>query len=183
MLPLPKPEARGGVVGSFAHLDTMLAAVEKAKAAGIEVSDVFTPVPVPEAYESLSPSVSPVRFVTLLGGLTGLVGGFYLAIRTSVIWDLIVSGKPVTHHVPFVVVGFELTILLGALFTLMALLGFAKLPYRRFPGAGYRPEFSCDRFGVWLDGRAQDVAAARALLEEQGAEEVHEVGGDRGGAR
>ena len=137
----------------------------------VEILDVFSPVPVEEVTELLLPSRSPVRFVTFVFAVMGMVGGFALAILTSIIWDLIVGGKPVTHHVPFVVVGFELTILSGAIGTFLALLFFSRLPNRKFPGGGYRPEFSLDRFGVWLTG---DLEQARKLLKDAGADDVYE---------
>ena len=164
------------VLGRFAHLDEMLDAVERGAAAeGVTVRDVFSPVPVEEAVELVSPGKSPVRFVTLVMAIAGTAGGFALGILTAVIWDMVVGGKPVTHHVPFVVPAFELTILLGAIFTLLALLHFARLPFRRFPGDAFRPEFTRDRFGVLLE--ADDPAAARELLESAGAERTWDVGG------
>jgi molybdopterin-containing oxidoreductase family membrane subunit len=127
--------------------------------------------------EFVSPKKSPVRYVSFAGGITGLVSGMALAIGTSLVWNLIVGGKPVTSIIPFLVIGFELTILFGALATLAALLLFGGMPYRNFPTAGYRPEFSDDRFGVWLGGTE---AAARKLLEEAGAVEVQPVDGGAG---
>lgn len=165
-----------GVLGIFVHTDSMLEALRQARARQVEVRDVYTPVPNEEVAEFLSPRTSPVRFVTVTGALLGLVGGMALAIGTSLVWSIIVAGKPVTAVIPFLVVGFELTILLGALATLVALLVFGGLPYRRFPGAAYRPQFSDDRFGVWLGGTGEAAAAARRLLEEAGAVEVVDVG-------
>lgn len=165
-----------GVVGSFAHLDEMMNALVSARSAGLTVQDVFSPVPVEEANAFVRPGRSPVRFVTFAGGLSGLVGGFALALLTSQVWDLIVGGKPVNNFIPFVVVGFELTILIGALATLMALLGFARLPFRGFPGPAYRPQFSADRFGIWLSCGDDRVDEAQELLDRCGAEEVTRLG-------
>ena len=170
-----------GVVGAFSHVDALVEAVELAKARELEVQDVFSPVPVEEVLTLASPKPSPVRFVTFGGALTGIVGGFALAIGTSVIWDMIVGGKPVTHHVPFVVVGFELMVLLGALATLLAILIFSRLPYRRFPGPAYRPEFSNDQFGLWLGCEEGEEDKARQFLEEAGASAVHVIGKDSPG--
>jgi len=166
---------RDGVVGRFAHLDEMLDALRRARAAGLVVRDVFTPVPVPEAVELVSPGRSPVRFATLAGGLAGCFGGIALAVGTSLVWDLVVGGKPVTALVPFMVVAFELTILLGALFTLLALLLFAHLPNRGFPGPAFLRSFSADRFGVWITCAPTQQDRAAQLLESAGAEVVFEV--------
>jgi hypothetical protein len=161
-------------------LDALLDAVKSAKAQKIEVVDVFSPVPVEELTTLLSPAPSPVRFVTFVGGLLGIIGGFALGIVSAMIWDIIVGGKPVTDHVPFVVIAFEGLILLGALATFVALLVFGKLPYTKFPGKAYRPEFSKDTFGLWLGGAKHQAEQAREFLKEAGAVAVVDVGGETG---
>jgi molybdopterin-containing oxidoreductase family membrane subunit len=168
------PDPRG-LVGSFRHLDELVDAVKSAQAAGIKVADVFSPVPVEEVQELVSPGRSPVRFVTFAGGVSGLVAGMALALLTSQVWNLVVGGKPVNSIIPFLVVGFELTILLGAISTLVALFHFGRLPHVTFPGPAYRAEFSDDRFGLWLDCDDADQGAARELLEQAGADTVHRV--------
>jgi molybdopterin-containing oxidoreductase family membrane subunit len=161
------------LLGVFEHVDTMMAALRRAREQGIEVRDVYSPVPDEAVLEFLSPRRSPVRYVTATGAVIGLVSGMALAIGTSLVWNLIVGGKPVTSIIPLLVVGFELTILFGALATLGALLLFGGLPFRGFPSAAYRPEFTEDRFGVWLGANDE---SARRLLEEAGAVEVLDVG-------
>ena len=164
-----------GVVGAFSHLDVLIDAVKKAQEKGIKVEDVFTPVPVKEIEELVAPETSPVRFVTLSGALFGVTGGFALAVGTSLIWNIIVGGKPVTHHVPFVVVGFEALILFGALATLFGILIFSKLPYTKFPGPGYRECFSNNEFGLWLSDKTDAADDARKILEEAGALDIRPV--------
>jgi len=160
-----------GVLGIFEGPDGMMRALEQAREQGVEIIDVYTPVPDHRVPEFVSPAKSPVRYVTFTGGVMGLTGGMWLAIGTSLVWNLIVGGKPVTSIIPFLVIGFEMTILIGALATFTALLLFGGMPYRKFPAPGYRPEFS---FGVWLGG---SETAARKLLQEAGAVEVQVVAG------
>lgn len=162
-------------VGSFAHLDCLMDAIKRAQAKGIEVKDLYSPVPVPEAIELISPGRSPVRFATFLGGISGLVGGLALAIGTAMVWDLIVFGKPVTHPVPFLVIGFEGAILFGGLATLTALLLFGGLPFFKGKQTPYRPEFSRDRFGLWVGCRTDQVEATQELLRDAGADDVHVI--------
>jgi hypothetical protein len=164
-----------GMLGIFKDVDGMMQALEQARARRLPIIDVYTPVASHEVVKFVSPSKSPVRYLSFGGGLTGLASGMALAIGTAVVWNLIVGGKPVTSIVPFLVVGFELTILFGALATLAALLLFGGMPYRKFPAPGYRPEFSEDRFGVWLGGAESET---RKLLEEAGAVEVLPVDGE-----
>jgi hypothetical protein len=57
------------------------------------------------------------------------VAGFALCIYTVLRYPLIVGGKPVVSILPFVVIAFELTILLGSLATFAGFLLNARLPY------------------------------------------------------
>jgi hypothetical protein len=172
-----------GVLGSFLHLDPLVEAAKGAAKKGYEVRDVFSPVPIEEIEKLVSPRRSPVRFVTFFGGLIGMIGGFALAIITAMIWDIIVGGKPVTNHVPFVVVGFELLVLIGALSTFLAVLVFSRLPYRRFPGPAYRPEFSKDQFGLWLTCPDEKCDDARQFLAEAGAEKIRKIEVEKKGGK
>jgi hypothetical protein len=169
------------MVGAFNHLDALVGAVEKANRDNhIEIKEIFSPVPIHEVQALLSPSKSPVRFLTFSGAVFGVVGGFALAIVTSLVWNIYVGGKPITNHVPFVVVGFEALILFGALATFLAILIISRLPYRRFPGPAYQPSFSNDSFGLWIFHEDDDKA--RTFLEEAGAVTVSRVGDEKGGA-
>jgi molybdopterin-containing oxidoreductase family membrane subunit len=167
-----------GLVGVFAHHDALLDSIKEIEQAGFTIREVYSPVPSHELIEAVRPGVSPVRFLTFAGALTGLVGGFALAIWSSLQWNLVVGGKPVTSIVPFMVVGFELLILLGAIATFTGLALFARLPHVKFPDAGFRPEFTKDRFGLWLDTPEKRVDEAKKMLEKAGAVDVHRLGGD-----
>jgi len=177
MFGLNKRKEDTGVVGVFEHIDVLEEAVRKAQDQKLPIGDVYSPVPLEGINDMVIPGPSPIRFFTGSGAVFGLVGGFALAIITSLIWNLVVGGKPVTNHVPFVVVGFELMILCGAIFTLLGLLAFAKLPNTQFPTKAYREMFSKDRFGLWLACETEGVDKATLFLKEMGALDVMPVGG------
>jgi hypothetical protein len=166
------------LLGLFDHPDATVDAVRALQGKSIEVVEAYSPFPHEELYELVrGKRPSAIRFITFTGALAGLVTGFGLALLTSALWELVVGGKPVYSIMPFVVVGFELLILLGALFTLGGLLLLAKLPHRRFPSKAYRPAFSEDRFGVHVAPKPGQEEEARKLLAEAGAVEVQEVEG------
>ena len=167
------------ILGIFAHTDCLMQALGKARDEGIEIRDVYSPVPNEEVLEFLHPKRSPVRFATFIGGVSGLVGGLALTLFTSMIWNLVVSGKPVTSVIPFLIVGFEGTILFGAIGTLLALLATARLPNIKFPTNAYRPEFSDDRFGLWLTSPSDKVDFTLNLLKEAGAVDVENLQADK----
>jgi len=163
----------GSVVGVFAHTDATVRAIRALRDRGLADFSVYMPVPVEEIEHVLEHGrpVSPVRLFTLVGGLTGTLTGFALTIWSSLKWGLVTGGKPVISIPPFVIIAFELTILLGGLSTLLALLVLGRLPKFR-ASVGYDPRFSVDRFGVVVRCPPTMAAAARQCLTEAGAEEV-----------
>lgn len=170
-----------GLLGSFAHVDCLIRATRAARKERLQVVDIFSPVPVPELVEIVSPQPSPVRFLTFLGGVAGIVGGLALGILTAIIWNIVVGGKPPANHVPFVVVAFEAMILLGALGTFVGLIASARLPFTRFPGPAYKEEFSLDKFGLWIRCEESRASKAIELLEKEGATAVDRLDGDKAG--
>ena len=89
---------------------------------------VLTPLPVHEVDALLRVKPSPLRFFTLAGALTGMALGFVFPILTVRHWPLITGGKPLISIPPFVVIAFALTILLGAIASLLGFLHLTRLP-------------------------------------------------------
>jgi molybdopterin-containing oxidoreductase family membrane subunit len=167
-------ESNPGLLGVFPFLDDLLKALKQLKSSGIPVHTVFSPTPRHEIRDVLELKPSPVRFFTLLGGSLGVAGGVSLASYAHLQWEFVTGGKPVLAWIPFVVVGFEFTILFGVLFTLGSLLLKSRLPRLRLPDY-YDPRFSGDRFGVFISGADDALHKTRKILLENGAEEVRDV--------
>jgi molybdopterin-containing oxidoreductase family membrane subunit len=170
----PRPWNATPVLGIFAHVDTTVRAIGELRRQGFGAVSAYSPVPLEEIEEALTGHglpKSPVRLFTLIGALTGTTSGFALTIWSALKWNLITGGKPVVSIPPFVVIAFELTILLGGLCTLLGLLVTAPLP--RFGLAPhYDPRFTCDRFGVQVECPPEQVRQVTELLRSAGAEEV-----------
>ena len=162
------------VVGVFGQLDAAVAALEALKANGYANYRVYSPAPRPELAEVLAKKESPVRLFTLFGALSGTAFGFFYAIATSLDWPMVTGGKPIVAWPPFIVIGFETTILIGSLVTVAGMFLLAGLP-KLGPGVGYDPRFSDDKFGVVAFGGPAQLAEARELFAAAGAEEVKDV--------
>jgi len=161
------------VLGIFAHVDTTLDAIRKLRDKGFSDLTVYTPVPVEEIeaeIERVRP-LSKVRLFTLIGALSGTSLGFFLTIWTSLRWSLVTGGKDPVSYPPFVVIAFELTILLGGLATALAILILGRLP-KLTPSPTYDPRFTVDRFGVAVACPPETVDQVRSVLTVAGAEEV-----------
>ena len=106
-----------GVLASFKFEDAAVDAIKGLKAKGFKDLTVYSAAPNHQIEEALDHPISWVRAFTLIGALTGCAAGFGMTIWMSADWPLLVGGKPIVAIPPFVVLGFELTILYGALST------------------------------------------------------------------
>ncbi len=162
------------VLGVFAHVDTAVRAIHDLRAKGFDAITTYSPVPLDDFEEALTGyglPRSPVRLFTLVGGLTGTALGFWLTIWSSLKWNLVVGGKPIVSIPPFVVIAFELTILLGGLCTVLAALVLGRLPRRRL-APHFDPRFTSDHFGVEVSCLPEQTGTAEEILRRAGAEEV-----------
>jgi hypothetical protein len=159
-----------GVLASFIHVDAAVDAIRALRARGHRKIVVYSAAPNHEIEEALDQSVSPVRLFTLIGGLTGCAAGFGMTIWMSLDWPLIVGGKTIASIPPYVVIAFELTILLGALSTVTAVALLSVLMGKR--GIAYDPRYSDDQIGIFVPGGADQQTAVEQLLRTAGAVEV-----------
>lgn len=156
------------LLGIYRDADGAARAIERLEVIGLSEHVIFSPIPIDAPLPSGAPS--RVRVYALAGGIIGCISGFALTIYTSLDWPLITGGKPIVSLPPFVVIAFELTILLAALGAFAGLLLSARLP--RLEAGPYDPRFSEDRFGVLAVCRREEVDAVRSALEAAGCEEV-----------
>jgi hypothetical protein len=159
-----------GVLASFEHVDAAADAIRALRAQGHRDMVVYSAAPNHEIEEALDHRVSPVRLVTLIGGLTGCAAGFGMTLWMSYDWPTLVGGKPIGSIPPYVVIAFELTILMGALSTVAAVALFSVLMGKR--GIAYDPRFSDDRIGIFVPSGSDQAGALERMLRTAGAEEV-----------
>jgi len=172
MPPLFSAPPTPGVLGVFAHLDTTLDAIRRLRAAGHTDFTVYSPIPRHEIEDALGAPVSPVRMFTLIGGIAGCSIGAWLSLWMSEDWPIVVGGKPVGSIPPYVVIMFEMTILFGALSTILGILLNTLYARRRAGTILYDPRFTNDRFGIFAPAPSDKAAAVEKLLRDAGAEEV-----------
>jgi len=161
------------VLGIFAELDAAVEAIGKLKQTGLRDMTVYAPYPSHELEHAIEPHQSPIRVFTLVGALTGTATGFALGTWTSLDWPLVTGGKPIISLPPFVIIAFELTILFGALSTVLGLFLTTRLPHRGVDVL-YDPSFSAGRFGIRVDAPADRAGEVRQILSGAGAAEVRE---------
>ncbi|MBV8878931.1 MAG: DUF3341 domain-containing protein [Planctomycetaceae bacterium] len=159
-----------GILAEFGDPETLLEAVRRARAAGYERLDAFTPFPVEGLAEELGLRSTAVPKVVFAGGLIGAIGGYLLQYGLNVVDYPINVGGRTLHSTPmFLIVTFELTILLAALAAVLGMLALNRLPMPYHPVFNV-PDFvlaSTDRFFIVLEAGDSrfDAAGARTFLQ------------------
>jgi hypothetical protein len=167
--------SKQGILASFDYLDSAVEAIEALRKAGFKRKSIqaYAPVPEHDLEHAMGYGQSPVRVFALVGALTGTATGFALSIFASMDWPLVVGGKPIVSIPAFIIIAFELTILFGALSTVIGLFINTRLPNIK-PLVVYDPEFSAGRFGVYVSASAEKVGEARKILTDQAPAELRE---------
>lgn len=155
------------ILGVFRDDRNAAAAIDALRSAGITVEGSYGPIPSAAIDTAMRRPKSRVGWFTLVGGIIGFICGFALAAYCAGRWSLIVSGKPVHAWVPFVIVGFEFTILFAVFGNVAGLISLARLPGGD-PGPGFDPRFSCDRFGVLAACTPGQEKSVAHLLAQHG---------------
>ena len=166
---------KGGILASYEYLDSTVDAIEGLKKAGFEEIKAYTPYPDHHIEHAMGYGQSPVRVWTLVGGLTGAATGLAFTTWTSIDWPLVVGGKPMVSVPAFVPIIFELTVLFGALATLVGLALLARIPNLK-PTVVYDPEFSAGRYGVYVEASSERLEEARRIMDGQEPVELREGG-------
>ncbi len=166
---------KGGILASYEYLDSTVDAIEGLRKAGFEEIKAYTPYPDHHIEHALGYGQSPVRVWTLVGGLTGAATGLAFTIWTSIDWPLVVGGKPIVSIPAFVPIIFELTVLFGALATVIGLFVLARIPNLK-PAVVYDPEFTAGRYGVYVEASSTRLEEARKIMNGQEPIELREGG-------
>jgi hypothetical protein len=169
-----------GLLAEFGDPEALLSAARRARRAGYERMDAFSPFPIEGLAEELGFRSKALPLVVLVGGVLGAVGGYLLQYYLNVVdYPINVGGRPI-HSIPmFVIVTFELTILVAALFAVLGMLALNRLPMP------YHPVFNVADFALASTSRfffvieaadpKFDGARTREFLKELSPKEVWDV--------
>jgi len=161
-----------GVLGVFRHVDSAVDAVRELKSSGHRDLTVYSPLARHELEHALAQPTSPVRAYTLIGGISGCAIGAWISLYMSYDWPIVVGGKTIGSIPPYVVIMFEMTVLFGALTTLLGVGFNILLSVRQRGRIAYDPRFTNDRFGIFVPATGPQVGKVEGLMRNCGAEEV-----------
>ena len=157
------------IMGLFKNEDHVVSTIEALKTSPYEFIRVNTPIPSHKIMQTLKLKKSKVGWFTLCGGIIGFLSGFGLAAFTAARWDLIVSGKPIMAIIPFVVVGFEATILFAVFGNVIGLLTQMRIPNDAWLKY-YDPRCSGEHFGVLATCEDHEEDGLEDFFRQRGAE-------------
>ena len=166
-----------GILASYEYLDSTVDAFENLKKAGFDEIKAYAPYPEHHIEHALGYGQSPVRVWTLVGALTGTSTAFAFTSWTSVEWPLVVGGKPIISIPAFIPIVFEMSVLFGALATVIGLFVLSKLPNVK-PAVVYDPEFTAGRYGVYVEADASRLEEARKIMNAEEPIELREGAAD-----
>ena len=143
-----------GLLAEFAEHDQLLEATREAFKAGYRRMDAFSPFPVEGLAEALGREHSLVPLITLVGGMMGGLGGYFMEWYSMArLYPLNVGGRPHNSWPNFIPITFELTILIASLSAFVAVFVLNRLPQPHHPLFNV-PEFqraSIDRFFLCIE--------------------------------
>jgi hypothetical protein len=169
-----------GVMAEFEHSEQIIEATRRVYEAGYRKMDAYTPFPMHEIFHAMHEHRTWVSPITMVGGLTGLVGGFMLQTWTTVIdYPLNIGGRPLFSWPAFIPITFESMVLLAAFSALIGMIALNGLPQPYHPVLNV-PGFeraSLDRFFLCIESTDPkfDAAATAGFLSSLGAQRVVEV--------
>ncbi|MGH7814835.1 MAG: DUF3341 domain-containing protein [Candidatus Binataceae bacterium] len=163
------------IIGSFGGDGECAQAIEALREAKFANLRAFSPFPSHRIAHAIGKPKSRTRWGALAGGIAGVLTGLALTIGTSYEWSLDTGGKPIISWPPFIVICFELMILLGGISGFLGFLFMSGVPALE-PAAGYESSFSGDRFGVAVHCEDADQTRVESILTQAGAE----IGGKDG---
>jgi hypothetical protein len=154
-----------GVLAEFRTADALLEATTRAREARVGPLEAYTPFPVEGLSEALGFEKNHVPLYTLLGGLAGGIGTYFMQWYAAVIsYPLNIGGRPLHSWPAFIPPTFEITVLGAAFAAVIGMLIANGLPRLRHPLFDV-PDFDlATRNRFFLCIRTSDASAARAFL-------------------
>ena len=155
-----------GVMAEFKHAEALVAAAVRAREAGYERIEAYSPYPVEGLAEAVGFRKNPVPAIVFASGLAGGIGGYFMQWYSAVVsYPINSGGKPLHSWPEFIPVTFELTVLAAAVIGFIGMLVLNGLP-RLYHPVFNLPEFdlaSRNRFFLCLP--APEGGKAREFLQ------------------
>jgi len=167
-----EPDATSAVFGLMAEFDRperLLDAVKQARSAHYRRMDAYSPFPIEEMPEALGFDDSRVPILAFIGGVIGAAAGYGMQVYTNLAFPIDIGNRPLVAPPAFMLITFELGVLISVLFTIFGMLLLNHLPRLHHPVFDV-PSFhlaSSDKFFlvVFSSDKKFDPDDTRAFLQ------------------
>ncbi|HMO37526.1 MAG TPA: DUF3341 domain-containing protein, partial [Gemmatales bacterium] len=123
-----RPPVLHSLVAEFSDPHVFCEAARKVQEAGYTQYECYSPHPVHGIDQAMKTPYSPIPWLVLGGGLTGLIAAISMqAWMNGVDYPYIISGKPFFSVPAWLPVNFELTVLLAGITAFVGMIGLNKL--------------------------------------------------------
>jgi hypothetical protein len=164
------------IIGVYEDEDVLLKAMDELQDNGVEIADVFSPVPLHGVFEKLK-LTTRLPYATFIYGAFGTMTVFLFLYWTSVVsYPLKFGGKPL-NTLSFIIIMFVLTIFIGTLFTFLTYFIREKM----YPGKEVNlpvPRTTNDQFAILVtkkhDMNEAELKKINELFKKSGAIEIKE---------
>jgi len=166
-----------GVVGLFDTPDDLLRAAEIVRDDGQRKWDCHTPYPVHGLDDAMSLPPSPIPYLTIGAGFTGLATAIAMTGGLNTLqYPIRIGGKALFSWQAYVPIFFELFVLFAGITTLLSVFYFCRLWRWHSPlhDTGVMEEITRDRFAlvIFNDDAEQLEGHCRPLLERAGCGDI-----------
>lgn len=182
---LMKSEPRSGKLYAVSALfdtpDQIIHTAEKVSGSGYKKFDILTPYPVHGLDGAMNLRQTKIGWVALVAGMTGTFLAFLMMWwMVGVDYKNVFGGKPFFNIPPSIPIVFELTVLIGSLTVVGALIAiFSKLPANANPlmDTPFVKRVTSDKFGAYIeaDDPKFNHEEVKALFSSLGASEISDI--------
>lgn len=132
-----------GLMAEFDNPAELVNATRAARASGYRKLDAYSPFPIEGLTDALHLHRNKLPLIVLCGGLLGGILGYLLQYYVTV-WNypINVAGRPLHSWPAYIVITFEVTILLASISAVLGLFALCGLPMP------YHPVFNVPRFAT-----------------------------------
>ncbi len=123
-----------GLLAEFQDPHALIEAARKTHQAGYKCADAFSPFPIHGLSQALGTRTTPVSLITLIGGILGAAGGYFMQYYAAVIhYPINIAGRPYHNWPQFIPITFEMMVLGAGLSAVLGMLALNKLPQPHHP--------------------------------------------------
>jgi hypothetical protein len=169
-----------GVMAEFDGPEEVLEAAREAYRQGYRKMEAYTPFPVEGLAQELGHGATAVPLITLLGGIAGGLGAYFMQwYSMGILYPFNIGERPKNSWPMFIPITFELTVLIASISALVGMLALNRLPEPHHPVFNINgfERATIDRFFLCIEAKDPkfDLGQTKEFLDRLKPMRVTEV--------